>query len=108
MRTDAAGRNERRNHKTDMRAIYTRLNAVRDIFAWDLESGASWLQEQENAGLLSAVGIYDEATKTLHVPEDRPEPFANGDGVTDYYGQLRALGIEIRKIDYYIVDEREN
>ena len=88
-----------------MRAIYTRLNAVRDIFAWDLETGAAWLKDQEDAGLLSAVGVYEEKRKILYAPDDRGEPFANGDGVTDYYEQLRALGIAITKIEYYPVHE---
>lgn len=91
-----------------MRAIYTRLNAVRDIFAWDLESGATWLKEQEGAGLISAIGIYDDKTKTLHALDDRGEPFSGGDGTTDYYAQLRVLGIDVKKIEYYSADEREN
>jgi hypothetical protein len=78
------------------------------MFAWDLETGAEWLKDQEDAGLLSAVGVFDEETRTLHVPEGRPGPFTNGDGVTDYYGQLRRLGIEVKKIKTYALDEREN
>jgi hypothetical protein len=84
-----------------MEAIYTRLNAVRKIFAWDLESGVSWLKDQEDAGLITAVGVFDENTRTLYMSWDRPNPFADGDGVTDYYGQLRALGIDIKKVEYF-------
>jgi len=83
---------------TKMKAVYTRLNAVREIFQWDFEAAQAWLAEQEANGLITAIGVYDERTNTLHVPEDRPNPFAHGDQCTDYAAQLRALGITVKKL----------
>ena len=72
------------------------------MFAWDVKTGFEFLTEMENDGRLTSVGVFDEDTRILYTPNGRPA-FEGGDGVTDYWAALRALGIEVRRISSYEV-----
>jgi hypothetical protein len=87
-----------------MKAVYSRFNEVESIDAPSFSVAQKWLQAQEYAGEIWAVGIYDDDTKVLHVVDSNPETLGGDEHYKQVIADCNAKGIDVLKIEFYTVN----